>query len=99
MSAQTGNKASIQDLNQLFSALTVAATPEDVNQATNSLASFVNGPIEEQQYVYPHPSLAMVPEAVFFERLTGRQGYSPHVPMFLSLKAFRAYGNQGPSPL
>lgn len=45
--AAAESKGSLAVLDELFAKLKIAATPEDVASAAVSLASFVNGPIEE----------------------------------------------------
>jgi elongation factor 3 len=49
MSAATGNKQSIKILDELLQKLTIAKDESEVSAASHSLASFINGAIEEQE--------------------------------------------------
>lgn len=49
MSAVTGNKQSIKILDELLQKLSIADGDEQRSQASHNLASFINGPIEEQE--------------------------------------------------
>ncbi|OLL24351.1 Elongation factor 3 [Neolecta irregularis DAH-3] len=46
--AETETKGSVKVLDELFQKLTVATSPEDIDAASKNIASFINGPIEEQ---------------------------------------------------
>ena len=49
MSAVTGNKQSIKILDELLSKLSLAKGDQEKSQASHNLATFINGPIEEQE--------------------------------------------------
>lgn len=49
MSAVTGNKQSIKILDELLQKLSIADGQADRDTASHNLASFINGPIEEQE--------------------------------------------------
>lgn len=52
MSAVTGNKQSVKILDELLQKLSVADDEQARDQASHNLASFINGAIEEQEYVF-----------------------------------------------
>lgn len=54
MSAVTGNTQSVKILDELLQKLSIAQGDEQKSQATHNLASFINGPIEEQEYARFH---------------------------------------------
>lgn len=63
------NAKSVKVLEELLSKLTVSKSQDQINAASNDLASFVNGAIEEQaaptQYVYKVP-IKMAPTYTTF---------------------------------